>query len=204
MQGVDIFRRSDRLKGYGKINHNSGKDRARGPTFIQDVGMNPFNSFSLVFALGSDLVVLAGIGLVYRISIWLWTRPRAATPEVAKLRSASPEDRRSLALALVARCDDLVVAELKSMVEGRRRCAFLFKAALYYDYQDALTGVMALGQTGRSDALVYLRHLSTPATTFWTECRVSVPAGDTLEDTSHGEVTTFPNVPSSAKLTLGE
>lgn len=73
---------------------------------------------------------------------------------VKQLRTCPAEHRRFAALKLAENGTDEDVRELIRMVEGRRRSWFF-----WYDYEDQLTGVEALGDTGSRKALEYLKFV---------------------------------------------
>lgn len=97
---------------------------------------------------------------------------------IKKLRASSPEERKDIALALGKIASDKAVIELKKMVEGRWKRIFE-----WYNFEDQLIGVEALGETGRRDVLEYLNHIYTPFV-FPRKTGSCFPGDDGLPDTS--------------------
>ena len=77
-----------------------------------------------------------------------------AGPLVKQLRMCPENHRKVAALKLAQNGTDEGVMELIRMVEGRWRRWFF-----WYDYEDQLIGVEALGETGSEKALEYLRFV---------------------------------------------
>jgi hypothetical protein len=76
---------------------------------------------------------------------------------VKSVRTASAERRKSLAVELAQTRTSEGTAELRRMVERR------YKGMLtWYSADDQLTGIEALGETARPDALEYLVHIYQP------------------------------------------
>ena len=78
---------------------------------------------------------------------------------VQRLRTCSAEERRNIATALAKTGTDEAVDELIRMVEGKRRHWLRF-----YNPDDQLLGVEALGETHNRFAMQYLERVYTPRT----------------------------------------
>jgi hypothetical protein len=76
---------------------------------------------------------------------------------VQKLRTCSLPERKDAALSLAHRGTDKDIEELIRMVKGRRR-----HGLSWYNFQDQLIGVEALGETSRQTALNFLTTAYTP------------------------------------------
>ncbi len=70
---------------------------------------------------------------------------------IQKLRICSAEERRAVAIELAKTRSEEAIAELKRMVEGRHR-----KGLKWYNYDDQLVGIEALGNTNNDEALNFL------------------------------------------------
>lgn len=75
---------------------------------------------------------------------------------IKKLRKCSSQERISVAIELAKTGTDKGIRELIRMVEGRRR--YLLS---WYDLDDQLIGIEALGETRKKEALEYLEKVYT-------------------------------------------
>lgn len=81
---------------------------------------------------------------------------------IQKLRTCSSKERKAVAMELARTGTNETADELIRMVEGRRRYWLS-----WYNLDDQLIGVEALGETGRVEALEYLKHVYTPTIDEW-------------------------------------
>lgn len=76
------------------------------------------------------------------------------TDLLRRVRSSSLQERRTVALELAKTRSEETMAELKRMVQGRRR-----RGLKWYNYDDQLVGIEALGETGITEALEFLSRV---------------------------------------------
>lgn len=110
---------------------------------------------------------------------------------IRELRTFPSQERRNIAISLGKLASDKAVIELKRMVDGERK-----RLLKWYDFEDQLIGVEALGETKRKDVLEYLRHMYTSLVSRKNISR-SFPGDDGLTDTSEEtfNVHNYPNAP---------
>lgn len=75
---------------------------------------------------------------------------------IKRLRKCSSQERRSVAIELAKTGNDNGIRELIRMIEGRRKYLLC-----WYNLDDQLIGVEALGETGKKEALEYLEKVYT-------------------------------------------
>jgi hypothetical protein len=73
---------------------------------------------------------------------------------VEKLRTCPAEERREIAIELAKTGSENALSELKRMVEAER-----IRWLSWYNFNDQLIGIEALGETKRKEALDYLKSL---------------------------------------------
>ena len=82
------------------------------------------------------------------------SEPESTSDLIQRLRTCGPEERKFAAIELARTGTDEAVAELKRMIEARRR-----RGLRWYDINDQLIGVEALSETNSPRALSYLREI---------------------------------------------
>lgn len=119
------------------------------------------------------------------------------------LRTCSKEERRDVALKLAQLKNTEAISELKNMTEGKNRDYTLrtwrtlwLKEPIRYDRDDQYIGIEALGETGRTDVLDYLRFLYMPLVSKENRSSYTLQGVDIIDDSWKVELYKYPNVPS--------